>query len=68
MNKKFWMAGFLVTPKVYAVIASPFSLVSQKEHLCERNAFKLCFIFHFWFFIATIVLFVIESSKVLISN
>ena len=26
MNKKFWMAGFLVIPKVYAVIASPFSL------------------------------------------
>ena len=25
MNKKFWMAGFLVIPKVYAVIASPFS-------------------------------------------
>ena len=24
MNKKFWMAGFLVIPKVYAVIASPF--------------------------------------------
>ena len=25
MNIKFWMAGFLVIPKVYAVIASPFS-------------------------------------------
>ena len=24
MNKKFWMAGFLVIPKVYAVIESPF--------------------------------------------
>ena len=23
-NKKFWSAGFLVIPKVYAVIASPF--------------------------------------------
>ena len=27
MNIKFWMAGFLVIPKVYAVIASPFSKV-----------------------------------------
>ena len=25
MNMEFWMAGFLVIPKVYAVIASPFS-------------------------------------------
>ena len=25
MNIRFWMAGFLVIPKVYAVIASPFS-------------------------------------------
>ena len=25
MNIKFWMAGFLVIPKVYAVVASPFS-------------------------------------------
>ena len=25
MNKKLWMAGFLVIPKVYAIIASPFS-------------------------------------------
>ena len=24
-NKKFWSAGFLVIPKVYAVIASPFN-------------------------------------------
>ena len=24
MNMEFWMAGFLVIPKVYAVIASPF--------------------------------------------
>ena len=30
MNKKFWMAGFLVIPKVYAVIASPFNLASLK--------------------------------------
>ena len=29
MNKKFWMAGFLVIPKVYAVIASPFSIHSK---------------------------------------
>ena len=28
MNIKFWMAGFLVIPKVYAVIASPFSVSS----------------------------------------
>ena len=27
MNKKFWMAGFLVIPKVYAVIASPFTFM-----------------------------------------
>ena len=27
MNIKFWMAGFLVIPKVYAVIASPFSYI-----------------------------------------
>ena len=26
MNMEFWMAGFLVIPKVYAVIASPFTL------------------------------------------
>ena len=26
MNMEFWMAGFLVIPKVYAVIASPFSV------------------------------------------
>ena len=25
MNMEFWMAGFLVIPKVYAVIASPFN-------------------------------------------
>ena len=33
MNKKFWMAGFLVIPKVYAVIASPFrkSIFMQKH-------------------------------------
>ena len=24
MNMEFWMSGFLVIPKVYAVIASPF--------------------------------------------
>ena len=29
MNKKFWMAGFLVIPKVYAVIASPFRRLSR---------------------------------------
>ena len=28
MNMEFWMAGFLVIPKVYAVIASPFSVSS----------------------------------------
>ena len=26
MNMEFWMAGFLVIPKVYAVIASPFNI------------------------------------------
>ena len=26
MNMEFWMAGFLVIPKVYAVIASPFKI------------------------------------------
>ena len=31
MNKKFWMAGFLVIPKVYAVIASPFRSKSDDE-------------------------------------
>ena len=30
MNIKFWSAGFLVIPKVYAVIASPFS---KKQNL-----------------------------------
>ena len=29
MNMEFWMAGFLVIPKVYAVIASPFSFWSN---------------------------------------
>ena len=29
MNMEFWMAGFLVIPKVYAVIASPFSDIFQ---------------------------------------
>ena len=30
MNMEFWMAGFLVIPKVYAVIASPFSTKKPK--------------------------------------
>ena len=29
MNKKFWMARFLVIPKVYAVIASPFIILAD---------------------------------------
>ena len=29
MNMEFWMAGFLVIPKVYAVIASPFNEISS---------------------------------------
>jgi hypothetical protein len=29
MNMEFWMAGFLVIPKVYAVIASPFSKANE---------------------------------------
>ena len=33
MNMEFWMAGFLVIPKVYAVIASPF----RKKWLGFRN-------------------------------
>ena len=33
MNIKFWMAGFLVIPKVYAVIASPFSRLYVKLYI-----------------------------------
>ena len=32
MNIKFWMAGFLVIPKIYAVIASPFSSGANETH------------------------------------
>ena len=35
MNMEFWMAGFLVIPKVYAVIASPF-----KDFDCQLQWMK----------------------------
>ena len=37
MNKKFWMAGFLVIPKVYAVIASPFSIQMPQKPQMSQN-------------------------------
>ena len=37
MNMEFWMAGFLVIPKVYAVIASPFS--KRQNH--EEDFFQI---------------------------
>ena len=45
MNMEFWMAGFLVIPKVYAVIASPFShwnfLYSVRILHCRRPVLVL---------------------------
>ena len=43
MNKKFWMAGFLVIPKVYAVIASPFRAATLGQHKTPD-----CFCFNQW--------------------
>ena len=38
MNMEFWMAGFLVIPKVYAVIASPFMYINI---FCEKLKYKI---------------------------
>ena len=36
MNIKFWMAGFLVILKVYAVIASPFNMAINQKVLDNK--------------------------------
>ena len=47
MNMEFWMAGFLVIPKVYAVIASPFTYLTfpgKTRKLRKIKSFCICII------------------------
>jgi hypothetical protein len=41
LGQKFWMAGFLVIPKVYAVIASPFITFSFSDTMfpCDDEGY-----------------------------